>query len=58
MRCPNCGGRGTGKIGNQHYFCRDCYVEFFLDEEQFLIFGLDDQGELIPAQYQSGGSLT
>ena len=55
MRCPNCGGRGTGKIGNQHYFCRDCCVEFFLNEEQFVIFGLDDQGELIPAHIKAEG---
>lgn len=56
MRCPNCDSRSTGKIGNQHFFCSDCYVEFVLHDDFYEIFNVDDQGELIPLNLEAEGS--
>ncbi len=49
MTCPNCGSRLTGRIGNQHYYCRNCYVEFSHSAGSWRVFEVDSEGALVPA---------
>ncbi|MDC3413291.1 DUF2797 domain-containing protein [Aquibacillus sp. 3ASR75-11] len=31
MYCPNCQGKNIGKIGNQQYYCWNCFIELSED---------------------------
>ncbi|MEW6172449.1 MAG: hypothetical protein AB1510_05190 [Bacillota bacterium] len=44
MDCPICGGRATGKVGVEHYFCWDCCVEYRLEKEGVQIYDIDEDG--------------
>jgi len=43
-RCPRCGSKAIGKIGNNQYYCWDCCVEF---NEKHQIFNVSEDGSLI-----------
>ncbi|WP_138415621.1 DUF2797 domain-containing protein [Aquibacillus sediminis] len=30
MHCPNCKGKNIGKIGNQQFYCWNCFIELSL----------------------------
>ena len=47
MNCPVCGGRATGKVGIDQYYCWDCCVEYRLDREGMRIFELNEDGSLV-----------
>lgn len=47
MKCPICGGRATGKVGLNSYFCWDCCVEYRLEKEGVRVFEIDEDGTLI-----------
>lgn len=49
MVCPNCGSRLVGRIGNQQYYCRNCFVEFVQRAGEWRVFKLDAEGALFPA---------
>ncbi|SHM83831.1 hypothetical protein SAMN05660826_02115 [Caldanaerovirga acetigignens] len=48
MNCPLCGGNSTGKVGNNQYYCWDCYVEFSVNHNKVTIYELADDGTLLP----------
>lgn len=47
LECPICGGRATGKIGAEQYYCWDCCVEYRLNKNGFQIYELDEDGGLV-----------
>ncbi|MGQ9531390.1 MAG: hypothetical protein ACUVTQ_01105 [Desulfotomaculales bacterium] len=46
MNCPICGGRATGKVGADQYYCRDCCVEYRINREGVQIYELREDGSL------------
>ena len=47
MNCPICGGRSTGKVGLDHYFCWDCCLEYRREKEGAQVFTIDEDGSLV-----------
>ncbi|WP_018085647.1 hypothetical protein [Desulfurispora thermophila] len=47
MFCPVCGGRATGKVGTEQYYCWDCCVEFRKNKEGVQIFEVAEDGSLV-----------
>lgn len=48
MQCPSCNSRLVGKIGNQHYYCWNCCVEFAQRGGRWEVFQVDQDGMLVP----------
>lgn len=47
LHCPVCGGKATGKVGVEQYYCWDCCVEYRLNKEGISIFELSEDGSLV-----------
>ncbi|MBM7855020.1 hypothetical protein JOC37_001402 [Desulfohalotomaculum tongense] len=47
MNCPVCGGKATGKIGVEQYYCWDCCLEYRKSKEGVQIFEVDEDGSLV-----------
>jgi hypothetical protein len=47
VNCPICGGKATGKVGVNHFYCWDCCVEYRLEKEGIQIFEIDEDGSLV-----------
>lgn len=45
--CPICGGRATGKVGLEQYYCWDCCVEYRINKEGVQIYDLNEDGSLV-----------
>ncbi|MFZ5898069.1 MAG: hypothetical protein ACOYU7_02620 [Bacillota bacterium] len=48
MQCPICGGRATGKVGADQYFCWDCCLEYRINKEGVQVFEMTEDGTLVP----------
>lgn len=46
-RCPQCNGRDIGKIGNNQFYCWNCYMEFALVGDEVKIYHVDEDGSLV-----------
>ena len=46
-RCPHCNSRDVGKIGNNQFYCWNCYMEFVLVGDEVRIFHVDEDGSLV-----------
>ncbi|WP_085523267.1 hypothetical protein [Tuberibacillus sp. Marseille-P3662] len=46
MRCPNCSSRNLGKIGSQHYYCWNCFIELTLTDGKFSMNQVEWDGSL------------
>ncbi|WP_112181437.1 MULTISPECIES: hypothetical protein [Paraliobacillus] len=46
MYCPNCKGKNIGKIGNQHYYCWNCFIELTVMEGVFNMHEVEEDGSL------------
>ncbi|SDK52185.1 hypothetical protein [Sediminibacillus albus] len=46
MHCPNCKGRNIGKIGNQQYYCWNCFIELSLLGEVMDLHQVEPDGSL------------
>lgn len=44
--CPICNGRAVGRVGNDQYYCWDCYVEFSNLGNQLKIYDIAEDGTL------------
>lgn len=44
LRCPKCGSRSTGRIGQDQYYCWDCNVEFHMQGKSVRIYSIDPEG--------------
>ncbi|HBK86608.1 MAG TPA: hypothetical protein DDZ53_11320 [Firmicutes bacterium] len=45
--CPNCNSRAVGKVGQEHYYCSDCCVEFARRKDGVVLFEVADDGTLV-----------
>lgn len=60
--CPLCGGNSIGKVGNNQFYCWDCFVEFSIQKNKVTVYEVGDDGSLLPynrdhKQITAGGSL-
>lgn len=47
MNCPVCGGRATGKVGVDQYYCWDCCKEYCINKEGVQIYDVAEDGSLV-----------
>ncbi|MDA8236184.1 MAG: hypothetical protein M0Z31_15580 [Clostridia bacterium] len=47
MVCPVCGGKATGKVGIEQFYCWDCCVEFRKTPEQVQVYDVAEDGSLV-----------
>ncbi len=47
MVCPVCGGKSTGKVGVDQFYCWDCCIEYKKSKEEVQVFDLDEEGTLL-----------
>lgn len=47
MICPVCGGKSTGKVGVEQFYCWDCCIEYKKNKEEVQVFDLDEEGTLL-----------
>lgn len=46
-RCPHCNCRDIGKIGNNQFYCWNCFMEFAVVGEEVKIYCVDEDGSLV-----------
>ncbi|MCT2537652.1 DUF2797 domain-containing protein [Aquibacillus koreensis] len=46
MHCPNCKGKNIGKIGNQQFYCWNCFIELSLVNEVLDVHQVEPDGSL------------
>lgn len=47
MRCPACGSKEIGKVGDNEFYCWDCCVEFVLSPGGVKLFNIAPDGTLV-----------
>lgn len=47
LRCPICGGKATGKVGVDQYYCWDCCIEYRINKEGVQIYEVAEDGSLV-----------
>lgn len=47
MTCPVCGGKATGKVGIDQFYCWDCCVEYRISKEGVQIYEVAEDGSLV-----------
>lgn len=52
MKCPVCGGKSIGKVGNDQYYCWDCCLEYKMSQDGIQIFELEEDGSLVTINAQ------
>ncbi|MFA7467693.1 MAG: hypothetical protein WCY82_05440 [Desulfotomaculaceae bacterium] len=57
MHCPVCGGKSTGKVGVEQYYCWDCCVEYRKNKEGVNIFEVGEDGSLVSLDPTNEGLL-
>jgi len=57
MNCPVCGGRATGRVGVEQYYCWDCCVEFSNASDQVVVYDLAEDGTLMAWDDWQGWTL-
>lgn len=60
--CPVCGRNSIGKVGNNQYYCWDCFLEFSIQKSKISVYEVADDGSLLPYDSQvseaiNGGKL-
>jgi len=53
LKCPVCGGKATGKVGIDQYYCWDCCVEYRLNREGVQIYEVAEDGSLVALDPQN-----
>jgi hypothetical protein len=46
LRCPNCSSKNLGKIGVNHYYCWNCYIELALSDGVYSLNQVEEDGSL------------
>lgn len=46
--CPVCGRNAIGKVGNNQYYCWDCFLEFSIQKNKITAYEVSDDGSLLP----------
>ncbi len=47
MNCPVCGGVQVGKVGNDQYYCWNCFVEFNTSKGKISLYEVAEDGSLV-----------
>lgn len=47
MKCPVCGSRSVGKVGQDQYYCWECFREYRYKGDILRIFSVSEDGSLI-----------
>lgn len=47
MKCPVCGGVQVGKVGNDQYYCWNCFVEFNTSKGKISLYEVAEDGSLV-----------
>ena len=47
MHCPLCGGKSTGKVGVEQFYCWDCCIEYRKHNDQFFLYEVSEDGSLM-----------
>lgn len=47
VQCPNCHSRSIGKVGNEQFYCWNCYKEFNMLNGEMEIYDIAEDGSLI-----------
>jgi len=55
--CPLCGGNSIGKVGNNQFYCWDCFVEFTLQKNKATVYEVGDDGSLLPYDGEQNQTL-
>lgn len=56
--CPLCQKGSIGKVGNNQYYCWECYVEFSIKEDKVIIYEVCDDGTLLVYDKEHNELLT
>ncbi len=46
--CPLCHNNTVGKIGSKQFYCRECFIEFSIQENKISVYEVCDDGTLLP----------
>ncbi|WP_091272826.1 hypothetical protein [Alteribacillus persepolensis] len=46
MQCPYCKSKNTGKIGTEHYYCWECFVEWTIENGEYTLYQVEEDGTL------------
>ncbi len=47
MRCPACNGTQVGKVGNDQFYCWNCFVEFNVRKGRVNLYEVAEDGTLV-----------
>lgn len=47
MICPVCGGKSTGKVGIDQFYCWDCCIEYKKNDAELRVFDVAEDGSLV-----------
>jgi len=53
--CPVCNSRAIGKVGNDQYYCWDCFVEYSTTGNQIQIYDIAEDGSLVNLEAEEIG---
>lgn len=52
MRCPVCGSKSVGKVGQDQYYCWECFREYQLKGNVLKIYSVSEDGNLVNYEEQ------
>ncbi len=47
IRCPVCNGMQIGKVGNEQYYCWNCFLEFNFNKGRLNLYEVAEDGTLV-----------
>ncbi len=46
FHCPNCHSKDIGKIGSNHYYCWNCFIELTVSDNIIHVHQVEEDGSL------------
>lgn len=53
IRCPHCTGLQVGKVGNDQYYCWNCFMEFNFNKGRINMYEVAEDGSLVAVEKSS-----
>lgn len=53
IRCPLCSGIQIGKVGNEQYYCWNCFMEFNFNKGRVNMYEVAEDGSLLAVEKSS-----
>jgi ribosomal protein L37AE/L43A len=47
LRCPACKGLQVGRVGSDHFYCWNCYIEFAVRKDRVSMYEVAEDGTLV-----------